>query len=154
MDVKTTAGRTLAVALTVALTGLAVPRVQAAPHLVSPNDMAARLVEQASSRQEKVELFQKALAVPEVREKAKSMGVDAERLSRAIPHLTDQELADLAQRATKAEDVAAGHHGHDGDAALVLIGVALLVAGIIILAAVLDEYDYYDDYYWDDCCYW
>jgi hypothetical protein len=156
MDVKTIGGRTLAVALSIALTNLAVPIAQAAPHLVSPSDMTARLIEQAHSRQERVELFQKALAVPEVREKAKAMGVDAERLSRAVPHLSDKELADLAQRATRAQDLAAGHRGHGGgEATLVILGVALLVAGIIILAAVLDEYDYYDEYYWDDCdCWW
>jgi Flp pilus assembly protein TadB len=150
MDVKTIGGRTLAIALSVALTYLAVPRVQAAPHLVAPGDMTTRLIEQASSRQERVELFQRALAEPEVRQQARAMGVDAERLSRVIPHLTDKELADLAQRAERTQDVAAGHHRHDGETALVIIGVALLVVGLIILAALVD-----DSYYWDDCdCYW
>ena len=153
MDVKTIGGRTLAVALSVALSQAWAPVAQAASHLVDPSDMTARLVDQARSRQEKVELFQKALAAPEVKERAEAMGVDAEELAKTIPHLSDQELADLTERATRAQDVAAGHRGVYGpDAALVMLGIGLLVAGIIILALVLDDDYYYDDYYYDDCC--
>ena len=44
----------------------------------------------------------------------------------------------------------AGHGGSDG--AIILLGVILVVAGIVVLAAVAD--DHYDDEYWDDCwCY-
>ncbi len=158
MNVKTTLGRTFAVTLSLALSQLAAPIVQAAPHLVEKNQMTARLVEQAQSRQEKVELFQKALAQPEVRAQAQAMGINAEKLAKTIPHLSDKELADLSQRATRNQDIAAGHHRHGGggDAALVVLGLALLVAGVIILAAIADDYDYYDDeYYWDDCdCWW
>jgi hypothetical protein len=154
MDVKTIGGRTLAVALSVALSQAWAPAAQAASHLVDPSEMTERLVDQARSRQEKVELFQKALAAPEVKERAEAMGVDAEKLAQTIPHLSDQELADLAERATRAQDVAAGHrrHHYGPDAALVILGIGLLVAGIVILALVLEDDYYYDDYYWDDCC--
>lgn len=156
MDVKTTLGRTLAVTLSIALSQLAAPIAQAAPHLVDQNQMTARLVEQAQSRQEKVELFQKALAQPEVRAQAQAMGMNAEKLARAIPHLSDKELADLSQRATRTQDVAAGHRRHrgGGEAALVILGLGLLVAGVIILAALADDYEYYEDDYWDDCDCW
>ena len=78
------------------------------------------------------------------------MGADPDRLRAAVPHLTDRELADLSARAAQVRDVSAGHGG--GDTALVMLGILLLVAGIVVLVAVSD--DYYHDDYWDDCwCY-
>jgi len=118
---------------------------------VDQSQVARRLLERAKTREERVKLFQDALATPEARQKARAIGADPDRLRAAVPHLTDRELADLSARAAQVKDVAAGHHG-GGDGALILIGVLLLVAGIAVLVAVGD--DYYDDDYWDDCwCY-
>jgi hypothetical protein len=156
---RTTWGRALAVWLSVGLVQVAVPAVApAAPapslsdgHLVDQSEVARRLLERAKTREERVKLFQEALATPEARQKARSMGADPDRLRAAVPHLTDRELADLSARAAQVKDVAAGHHG-GGNGALILIGVLLLVAGIAVLVAVSHDY-YYDDY-WDDCwCY-
>jgi len=160
MDVlaRTTWGRALAVWLSVGLSQVAVPAAApAAPgpglpagHLVDQSQVARRLLERAKTRDERVKLFQEALATPEARQKARSMGADPDRLRAAVPHLTDRELADLSARAAQVKDVAAGHGG--GDGALILLGVLLLVAGIAVLVAVGD--DYYHDEYWDDCwCY-
>jgi hypothetical protein len=151
---RTTWGRALAVWLSVGLSQVAVPAV-AAPnlssgHLVDQAQVARRLLERAKTREERVRLFQDALATPEARQKAHAMGVDPDRLRAAVPHLTDRELADLSARAAEVRDVAAGHGG--GNGAIVLLGVMLLVAGIAVLVAVSG--DYYDDEYWDDCwCY-
>ncbi len=154
MNVKTTLGRATAVAVSLAFVHATTPIAQAAPHLVNPSQMTARLVEQAQSRQEKIELFQRALAAPEVQKQAQSMGLSADKLSRTIPHLSDKELADLATRATRVSDVAAGHHHHNGDGGLIILGVALLIAAIVILAAVADDgdWDEWDD--WEDDCCW
>jgi hypothetical protein len=160
MDVfaRTTWGRALAIWLSVGLTQVAVPAAApAAPanpstgHLVDQGQVARRLLERAKTRDERVKLFQDALATPEARQKARAMGADPDRLRAAVPHLTDRELADLSARAAQVKDVAAGHHG-GGNGALILLGVLLVVAGIAVLVAVGD--DYYDDEYWDDCwCY-
>ena len=158
MLARTTWGRALAVWLSVGLSQVAVPAAApAAPgpglpagHLVDQSQVARRLLVRAKTRDERVKLFQEALATPEARQKARSMGADPDRLRAAVPHLTDRELADLSARAAKVKDVAAGHGG--GDGALILLGVLLLVAGIAVLVAVGD--DYYHDEYWDDCwCY-
>lgn len=159
MLARTTWGRALAVWLSVGLSQAAVPAVSpAAPapglasgHLVDQGQVARRLLERAKTRDERVKLFQEALATPEARQKARSLGADPDRLRAAVPHLTDRELADLAARAAQAKDVAAGHGG--GNGALVMLGILLVVAGIAVLVAVSDDY-YSDDYYWDDCwCY-
>jgi hypothetical protein len=155
---RTTWGRALAVWLSVGLTQAAVPAVApAAPapgangHLVSQGEVARRLLERAKTRDDRVKLFQEALATPEARQKARSLGADPDRLRAAVPHLTDRELADLSARAAQVKDVAAGHGGSDG--ALIMLGILLVVAGIAVLVAVSEDH-YYDDYYWDDCwCY-
>jgi hypothetical protein len=155
---RTTWGRALAVWMSLGLTQLAVPAARAANlppavspgHLVDQGQVARRLLDGAKSRDERVRLFQDALATPEARAKARAMGADPDRLRAAVPHLSDRELADLSARATQVKDVAAGHGSSDG--ALILVGVMLLVAGIVVLAALSE--DYYDDGYWDDCwCY-
>jgi hypothetical protein len=154
---RTTWGRALAVWLSVGLSQVAVPAaVPAAPapgpggHLVDQSQVARRLLERAQTREERIKLFQEALATPEARRKARAMGADPDRLRAAVPHLTDRELADLSARAAQVKDVAAGHQG--GNGALVMLGILLLVAGIAVLVAV--GHDYYDEGYWDDCwCY-
>ena len=157
MLVRTTLGRTLAVSLSLTLSQVAVPLAQAAEdaapsggtaaaagaRLVDPATIAARLVARAQSRQEKVRLFQDALARPEVQKQARSMGLAPDRLRAAVPHLSDRELADLSARAARAKDVVAGHSSNDG---LVILGLLLLLAGVAVLVAVSDDYGYYDDY--------
>ncbi len=160
MFARTTWGRALAVWLSVGLSQAAVPAVApAAPapgvangHLVDQGEVARRLLERAKTRDEQVKLFQAALATPEARQKARTLGADPDRLRAAVPHLTDRELADLSARAARVKDVAAGHGGSDG--ALIMLGILLVVAGIAVLVAVGDDHYYDDDYYWDDCwCY-
>lgn len=143
MIVRTMLGRTLAVSLSLALSQIAAPVVQAAEgHLVDQGTIAARLIERAQSRDEKVRLFQDALAKPEVQKQARSMGLSPDRLRAAVPHLSDKELADLSDRATRAKDVVAGHSPNDG---LAILGLVLLLVGVVVLIAVADD-GYYDDY--------
>jgi len=98
---RTTWGRALAVWLSVGLTQVALPAaVSAAPapdvpagHLVDRGEVARRLLERAKTRDEQVKLFQEALGTPEVRQRARAMGADPDRLRAAVPHLTDRELS-------------------------------------------------------------
>ena len=110
-------------------------------HLVDQSQVARRLIESARTRDERVALFQAALGTDEARQQARSMGADPDRLRAAVPHLSDRELADLATRAALVkQDVAAGHRRHGGpQAALVVVGVLLLVTGIAVLAAVAGD---------------
>lgn len=147
MIVRTTLGRSLAVSLSLALSQIIVPKAQAAEgHLVAPETIAARLVARAQSRDEKVRLFQDALARPEVQKQARSMGLSPDRLRTAVPHLSDKELEDLSARASRAKDVVAGHSTNDG---LAILGLVLLLVGVVVLIAVAAD----DDYYYDDSCY-
>jgi hypothetical protein len=59
-----------------------------------------------------------------------------------VPHLSDTELKDLSERASRVKDVRAGHGSND---ALAILGIMLLVAGVAVLIAVAND-EYYDDY--------
>ena len=101
-----------------------------------------------------MELFQKALEAPEVKDRARGMGLRADRVSAAIPHLSDKELADLADRAAKVKDVKAGHASQGPDTGLIILGTALLIAAIVTIAVLAEEGGCGDYYYEDDCCCW
>ena len=133
--------RVVATALSLALLGLGGPRAQAAPHVVTPQDIAKRLFEKAQTREARQRLFQEALATPQAQKQARAMGLDPARLRAAVPHLSDEELLDLQARALRAKDVRAGH-GVDG---LAVLGIMLLIAGVAVLIAVAND-GYYDDY--------
>jgi hypothetical protein len=152
MIARTLVGKTLACVLAIGLSQVGIPLAQAAPQLVTQSEMAARLLEHAQTREQRVRLFQDALKTPEVEAKARAMGLDPSRLQAAIPQLSDKELADLSQRASKAQDITAGHYRshREDNSGLVIVGLALLIGGLILLAAVAEgEYDDWDD--WDDC---
>jgi len=123
------------------------------PRIVDRNTVVTRLIENARTREARVQLFQSALDAPEVKERAKSMGLDAARVRSTIPHLTDKDLADLADRAARVKDVTAGHRHHGSDSGTIILGVALLVAAVVIVAALASESSCGDDYYDECCCY-
>lgn len=147
MTARTRLGRTLATALSLAVLQLSIPAAQAAEHLVDSRTLAEHLLESATTREARIALFQQALGRPEVRQKARSMGVSADKLAKALPHLSDTELADLSDRAAHVKDVAAGHRSNDG---MAILGLVLLVAAVVVLVASSG----YDSGYYDDCyCY-
>lgn len=147
MNARTRLGRALAAALSLAFSQLALPAAQAAEHLVDSRTLAERLLESATTREEKIALFEQALGRPEVRQKARSMGVSADRMAKALPHLSDAELADLSARAAHVKDVTAGHRSNDG---MAILGLVLLLAAVVVLVAASG----YDSGYYDDCyCY-
>lgn len=151
------AGRGLVWALSLGLIASAVPvsadspqaTSKGGPRIVDRATVLARLVESAQTREARVKLFQDALDAPAVKQRAQAMGVDAGRIRSAIPHLSDKDLADLAARASKAQDITAGYGGGP-ESTLVILGVVLVVVGAVILVALAEEDEYCDDYY-DDC---
>src|SRR5262249_43180807 len=99
---RTRLGRSIAVALSIALSQIAAPRAQAADaaapaaHLLKSDQVTARLAERAAERQAQVALVQDVLGGSEARKQAGAMGVDVEKLRSAVPHLSDGELKDLS----------------------------------------------------------
>jgi hypothetical protein len=115
---------------------LAAPRpllAQAAPHVVSPGDLAKSAVEASQTRQQNIDTLNRFLGSDQARQAMQSTHVDRQKVTKAVSGLSDEELAQLAARANKAQtDFAAGSLS---DRDLIVI-VLLVVALILIIVAV------------------
>jgi hypothetical protein len=109
----------------------AVPRSLMAQHLVSPADLQAELVKASQARQHNLETVQQFLSSPKAEKALASAHINAGQVQDAVSTLSDQELAQLASRANKAQaDFAAGRL-EDRDLILILLAIAALVLIIV-----------------------
>ena len=100
-------------------------------HVVSPADLQKQVVAASQSRQRNLDTVQHFLSTPMAAKAMKSAQVDAQQVQTAVSTLNDQELAQLAARADKAQaDFAAGRIG-DRDLTLIILAIIVLVLIIV-----------------------
>ena len=106
---------------------------QASEHVVSPADLQKATVDASQDRQKNLDSLNKFFSSEKAQNALKSAHVNPEQVKTAVSGLSDEELAQLASRANKAQsDFAAGYIG-DRDLLLILVAVAVL---ILIIVAV------------------
>jgi hypothetical protein len=104
-------------------------------HVVSPADLQSAAVAASQARQHNIETIQQLFSTPAAEKALKSANMDPQQVKTAVAALSDQELAQLAARAERAQaDFAAGKSSVRD---LVLIILAL-AAAIVIIALVLN----------------
>jgi len=102
-------------------------------HVVSPAELHKQTTAASQVRQQNIEAVRTFLSTPAAEKALKSAHMDAVRVNKAVSNLSDQELAQLAARANKAQaDFAAGNFS-DRDLILVILAIAAL---ILIIVAV------------------
>ena len=102
-------------------------------HVVSPSELQRATVASTQARQHNLETLQQFMSTPAAEKALKSAHMDAQQVNNAVSQLNDQELAQLASRATKAQtDFAAGSLS-DRDLIIILVAIAAL---ILIIVAV------------------
>jgi hypothetical protein len=102
-------------------------------HVVSPADLQKQAVAASQARQQNLEAVQNLLSTPVAEKAMKSAKIDARQVKTAVASLDDQELAQLAARANKAQaDFSAGDLS-TRDLTLIILGIAVL---ILIIVAV------------------
>lgn len=107
--------------------------VVAQTHVVSPADLQKATVAATQSRQQNIETIQQFLSSDSAQKALKSAHMDPQQVKQAVSGLSDEDLAQLASRASKAQaDFAAGHLS-DRDLIIILIAIAAL---ILIIVAV------------------
>lgn len=118
----------------VLITIFAVPlNLAAQAHVISPGELQKQVLASSQGRQKNVEIVTGFLTSPTAEKAMRIVHTDDQQVKSAIANLSDQELANLAQRAQKAQaDFAAGSLG---DRDLLIIVIAALVLIVIILAA-------------------
>ena len=102
-------------------------------HVVSPAELQSAAVASTQARQQNIDALRQFVSTPVAEKALKSAHLDAQQVKNAVSRLNDQELAQLAARATKANaDFAAGTLS-DRDLIIILVCIAAL---ILIIVAV------------------
>jgi len=100
-------------------------------HVVSPADLQREAVAASQVRQHNLDSVQRLLSTPAAAKALKSAKMDTQQVKTAVSTLNDQELAQLAARADKAQaDFAAGNLS-ERDLILIILGIAVLVLIIV-----------------------
>ncbi|MFP5248400.1 MAG: hypothetical protein ACLGP3_01065 [Acidobacteriota bacterium] len=117
-------------------TAFAIPQnlpAQATDHVVSPKDLNQATQDATRTRQQNVDTLRGILSSPKAQKAMESAHMNPHQVQNAVSGLSDQELAQLASRAAKAQsDFAAGNMS-DHDLLIILIAIAAL---ILIIVAV------------------
>ena len=109
------------------------PSVLAQAHVVSPSDLQKELVTATQLRQHNLETVKQFVSSDMAKKALKSAHMDPEQVKNAVSTLSDQELAQLAARADKAQaDFVAGNMS-DRDLIIIILAIAAL---ILIIVAV------------------
>src|SRR5262249_39109946 len=96
-------------------------------HLISPADLQNEVAAASDARQKNVNTVRQFLSTPMAEKAMKSANMDPQQVKTAIATLDDQELAQLASRANKAQaDFAAGDLSQR-DLILIILAVAVLI---------------------------
>lgn len=100
-------------------------------HVVSPADLQKEAIAASQVRQHNLDSVQRLLSTPAAEKALKSAKMDTQQVKTAVSTLNDQELAQLAARADKAQaDFAAGTLS-ERDLILIILGIAVLVLIIV-----------------------
>jgi hypothetical protein len=106
------------------------PVAHAQSHLVSPQALQQQAQAATAARQQNIQTLTKFLSTPVAEQAMKTAKVDPVQVRTAVPTLSNQDLANLASRATKAQqDFAAGFIT---TGMLLVIIIAVAVAIILI----------------------
>ena len=107
--------------------------LMAQTHLVSPSALQQETLAATQARESHLQTVKQFLSSPTAEKAMQSAHVDAVKVRSAVSTLSNEELAQMAARADKAEaDFAAGNMS-DRDLILVMLGI---VALILIIVAV------------------
>ena len=106
---------------------------QATEHVVSPADLQKATVDASQARQRNLDSLNKFFSSEKAQNALKSAHMNPEQVKTAVAGLSNDELAQLASRADKAQgDFAAGNID-DRDLLIILVAIAAL---ILIIVAV------------------
>jgi hypothetical protein len=100
-------------------------------HVVSPADLQKQAVAASQVRQHNLETVQHLLSTPAAEKAMKSAKLDSRQVKTAVASLDDQELAQLAARADKAQAEFSAGDLSERDLILIILGIAVLVLIIV-----------------------
>ena len=109
------------------------PSFGAQDHVVSPAEMRKEAVAATSVRQQNVETVNRFLSSPQTKQALQSVHMNPTQVKTAVSNLSDEEVAQLASRADKAQaDFAAGSFS-DRDLIFIALGILALILIIVVV---------------------
>jgi Flp pilus assembly protein TadB len=117
-------------------TAFAVPQhlpAQTTDHVVSPRDLNQATQDATRTRQQNADTLRGFLSSTQAKKALESAHMNPQQVQNAVSGLSDQELAQLASRATRAHNDFAAGNMSDHDLLIILIAIAAL---ILIIVAV------------------
>src|SRR5690242_15995370 len=106
-------------------------KLAAQAHVISPADLQKETIAATQARQRKLQAVRQLFSSQKAEEALRSAHMDPAQVKTAVSTLSDQELAQLASRSTKAQvDFAAGRI-EDHDLLVILVAIAALVLIIV-----------------------
>jgi len=114
------------------IANFAVPKsLVAETHLVPPIELQKATVAASQARQQNIETLKTFLSSAAAEKALKSAHLNPEQVKKAVSGLSDEEVAQLANRATKAQaDFVAGNL-NDRDLLIIILAIAALVLIIV-----------------------
>jgi Flp pilus assembly protein TadB len=106
---------------------------QAAQHVVSPSDLQNAAVNASQERRQNFDTLNQFLSSKEAQKALQSAHMNPQEVKKAVAGLSDQDLAQLASRASKAQSDFAAGNIDDRDLLIILVCIAAL---ILIIVAV------------------
>ena len=101
-------------------------------HVVGPADLQKAAVAATQARQRNIETIRQFLSTPAAEKAMQSLHSNPGQVKQAVSSMSDEELANLAARASKAQaDFAAGNLS---DRDLIIIAILILALILIIIA--------------------
>jgi hypothetical protein len=121
-----------AVLLLIVLMAVPAGLMAEAAHVVSPADLQKQAMAATQTRQTNVEKVRNFLSTPVAEQAMQKSHIDSGQVKAAVANLGDEELAQLAARADKAQrDFAAGYLS-TRDIILIVLGVVVIILIIVI----------------------
>ncbi len=102
-------------------------------HVVSLAELQNAPVVATQARERNIQTLQEFVSTPTAEKALKSAHIDARQVKNAVSRLSDQELTQLAARASKAQTNFAAGNLTDRDLIIILVAIAAL---ILIIVAV------------------
>ena len=100
-------------------------------HVVSPSELQKAVVAASQTRQQNIETLQRFLSTPAAEKAIKSAKMDPRQVKTAVSSLDDQDLAQLAARANKAQNDFAAGSLSDRDLIWIIVAIAVIVLIIV-----------------------
>jgi len=104
---------------------------QETQHVVSSSDLVSAGIDASQTRQKNLDTLNSFFSSEKAKGALESAKIDPQQVRKAVAGLSDEELAQLAARAQKAQnDFAAGNIG-DHDLLVILVVIAILILVIV-----------------------